>query len=291
MRSLVVTLILLSAAVARADEPTVPTPAPAKTSPPQQLGSQISVAPPIDRWYRGRYGKNRLIHVSITAAGALIYLASETFFKADFAAVTCRWCEPDAFDHSVRDALVWSNPSRAALLSNLTGYVIAPLFTAGVMLYDLSTTDPATSRVIDDVTPVLETVVLSQLLTQAVKFAGGRARPFVHFGLPGAPGVDDNLSFFSGHTALTFGLATSAGIIAHRRHYKLEPVIWGVGMTLAATTGYLRIAADKHYLTDVLVGAVVGVGSGLAVPLLMRRPEENLTVVPTGNGLALVGSF
>ena len=33
----------------------------------------------------------------------------------------------------------------------------------------------------------------------------------------------------------------------------------------------MRIAADRHYLTDVLVGAAVGTAVGLAVPHLMHK--------------------
>ncbi|MCG8601229.1 MAG: phosphatase PAP2 family protein, partial [Verrucomicrobiales bacterium] len=37
------------------------------------------------------------------------------------------------------------------------------------------------------------------------------------------------------------------------------------GKYIAAFTGYLRSAGDKHYLTDILVGAVVGASTGLAI--------------------------
>ena len=40
---------------------------------------------------------------------------------------------------------------------------------------------------------------------------------------------------------------------------------------MGATTGYLRIAANQHYFTDVLTGAVVGTGVGLAVPYTLHR--------------------
>jgi membrane-associated phospholipid phosphatase len=135
----------------------------------------------------------------------------------------------------------------------------------------------------------METVVLSQLVVQTAKFSVARQRPGVHFDSPGPPQLEDNVSFFSGHAALTFALATSAGVIAHRRHYRSEPWFWTFGMTFAVTASYLRIAADKHYLTDVMTGAAVGVGSGLTIPMLMARPD--VRVVPTGSGAALVGWF
>jgi hypothetical protein len=48
------------------------------------------------------------------------------------------------------------------------------------------------------------------------------------------------------------------------------------GFTSASATGYLRIAADRHYLTDVLVGAAIGGAVGWAVPRLFdRRPPSD----------------
>lgn len=242
-------------------------------------------------WYRGAHGKGRLENVAIFVGGGLVYVASETFLKPDLAPLTCRWCSVDGFDASARDALVWGNPGAARTISNVEGFVVAPA--TAVTLVLLGTADEpggATwGRVIDDAMPVLDTVVLSELAVQVVKFSVGRQRPFAHFG--GAtvvPGLDNNVSFFSGHSTLVFGVATSAGMIAHRRHYWTEPYIWAAGMTLATTTAYLRVASDEHYMTDVLVGSAFGVLAGLTVPLLL---DHGLEVAPTGNGLAIAGVF
>ena len=35
-------------------------------------------------------------------------------------------------------------------------------------------------------------------------------------------------------------------------------IIWISALGLASATGYFRIAADKHYFSDVFVGAIVG---------------------------------
>jgi hypothetical protein len=44
--------------------------------------------------------------------------------------------------------------------------------------------------------------------------------------------------------------------------------LWIAGVSLAAATGYFRIAADRHYLTDVLASAGVGLSVGYGVPAL-----------------------
>jgi membrane-associated phospholipid phosphatase len=240
-------------------------------------------------WYRGEHGHNRVVHVSITFAGAALYASSESFLKPYLAPATCRWCAVDSLDASVRNAVVWSDPHRAVVLSNIDGYVVAPIFAVGLtMLGSLTSDDPSRARVIDDGVPVLETVALSEIVDQTFKFVVARQRPYAHFRPPATAGLDDNVSFFSGHSVLVFGVATSAGVIAHKRHSWTEPYIWIGGGALAVSTAYLRMAADEHYLTDVLTGAAVGVGSGLLVPKLMDRSIE---VVPTGRGVAVAGTF
>ena len=64
-----------------------------------------------------------------------------------------------------------------------------------------------------DILIVAESTVLAVDLNQLVKFSAGRERPFVAAlpeadkGLTAAP-ADNNLSFYSGHTAMAFSLST-----------------------------------------------------------------------------------
>ena len=121
--------------------------------------------------------------------------------------------------------------------------------------------------------------------------------PFVHF-LPRAPNAiraltdspsDDNTSFFSGHTTLGFALATSAGTVTTLRGYRLAPLVWGAGLTMATTIGYLRIASDKHYFSDVMTAAVVGSVIGVGVPLLFHGASSTEAAPTSASGQALTG--
>jgi membrane-associated phospholipid phosphatase len=75
------------------------------------------------------------------------------------------------------------------------------------------------------------------------------------------PDHSDNLSFPSGHTALAF---TNAGLLYYE--YK-DSNLWyaSSGFLFATATGVLRIANNKHYTSDVLTGAGIGLASGLIV--------------------------
>lgn len=81
-------------------------------------------------------------------------------------------------------------------------------------------------------------------------------------------------SFPSGHTNTAF---TAAGLsCAHHLHVplygdRLADVLACVGtLTLATTTGTLRILGDRHYATDVLVGALIGFTIGYGMPTLLH---------------------
>jgi membrane-associated phospholipid phosphatase len=236
--------------------------------------------------------ERRSRHLAVLAVASGVYITSETLLKAELSPDACRWCEPTSLDTKVRNALVWADPARAVTASNLTGYVAAPIFAFGLLALSGAKDPDRFGRFVDDAIPVAETLVFTELFTNAVKYSVARQRPAIHFAeTPPAPGYEDNLSFFSGHSSLTFSIAVSAGMVAHRRHTPWEPIIWGGGLALAATTAYLRIAGDRHYISDVLVGTSVGVAGGLVIPRLVGSLPAEPSVVATGNGVALIGRF
>lgn len=235
---------------------------------------------------------------TVTGVGAAAWISSE-LLKSHLAPSTCRWCATDGFDSSVRDALVWSNPKTADTLSNIGGFGLMPVVALGGVALAGHHDGARGATIASDMLVVSEAVVIAQDLNQLVKFSAGRERPFVHQ-LPDAQKpltdkpADNNLSFFSGHTTWAFSLATAAGTVSSMHGYKLSPVVWTVGLTLATATGLLRIGADKHYATDVLVGAAVGSALGIGVPRLLHPVTQpstgqqvGLSAQPLPGGLAL----
>ncbi len=75
------------------------------------------------------------------------------------------------------------------------------------------------------------------------------------------PDQSDDLSFPSGHTTVAF---TNAALLYYE--YK-DSNLWyaSSGFLFATATGILRIANNRHYTSDVLAGAGIGLASGLIV--------------------------
>lgn len=221
------------------------------------------------------------LDATVTAGGAAAWIASE-ILKGDLAPSHCRWCDVDSMDARVRDAPVWSD-TFADAISNVTGFVLMPLAAVGLDAL-AAAHDGALGRVAEDTLIVAEAGVVAADLTQLTKMLVGRERPFVHALQPeqkpltGQPS-DNNLSFFSGHSAEAFALAAAVGTVSTMRGYRWAPLTWSVGGAVAATTAYLRIAADKHWLTDVVVGAMVGAGIGFAVPFLFHSAVDDHTAL------------
>jgi membrane-associated phospholipid phosphatase len=227
------------------------------------------------------------------AVGALALWGGTEALKGVFAPKSCRICDRksdgsdalNALDANARTALRWRNPDAAATSSNMTAFVLQPMVTLGLGGL-ASAADHRSNDVPANTLVVLESVALAGCLDELVKLLVARERPFVHFRDPASVGTrdpDDNLSFYSGHTTLAFSLAVASGTVASIRGYRLAPMVWAGSLPIAALTGYLRIAADKHYFTDVLTGAALGSAVGFLVPFVFHRasaPPSDVTGPP-----------
>ena len=90
-------------------------------------------------------------------------------------------------------------------------------------------------------------LALEVSLVSALKYSMGRQRP----------DASDDYSFPSGHTATTFFAAT----MLHKEYGGISPWISVAGYGIATGIGLSRIAADKHWMSDVLTGAGIGIFS------------------------------
>lgn len=98
-------------------------------------------------------------------------------------------------------------------------------------------------------------------ITYAAKHLIGRNRPFVRYPdrihAYGAPDADSP-SFPSGHTAAAFSLAASLSITYPKWYIIAPSAAWACGV------GFARMNQGVHYPSDVVAGAVIGVGCAFA---------------------------
>lgn len=109
--------------------------------------------------------------------------------------------------------------------------------------------------------------ILTQLSVQAAKYTLHRKRP----------DGSDRLSLPSGHAAGTFATATVL-----QRHFG-----WKVGIPAYAAGAYVatsRMSANKHHLSDVMVGAAFGIAAAHTVTIGSGTNRFTLDVSPTPGG-------
>ncbi len=220
---------------------------------------------------------NWRVDLPVTAVATTTWILSGVF-EAELMRKDCGWCERDSngkstlngLDSGVRNGLKWGNSKAADTASNVLDQGVMPATILGLTALAARHEDRLGDFPVDALI-ILEAMTLGINLNQATKMAVGRERPFVH-AMPAdqrshtASPSDNNTSFYSGHTTRAFSLAVATGTVASLRGYRWAPWIWAAGLTVAASIGYLRIAADKHYFTDVFVGAVMGSAFGFGVP-------------------------
>jgi len=233
--------------------------------------------------------------LAVLGASTAAWLGLEVA-KDTLAPPACRWCTTNAFDDWARARLLWSDPARAARASDVA---IVAMPTAAVAYAVLAArSGPGATEGWWDAVAIGEAVALTGTLTSAVKYAVGRERPYaIHGNYEAAgqePGAEDHLSFWSGHTSMAFSIAAATGTVASLRGRDHAAWVWAVGMTAATAVGWLRVAGDRHHLTDVLAGAAVGTAMGVAVPRFLHGRVEGpggsqLSLVPVPLGIA--GTF
>ncbi len=209
--------------------------------------------------------------LGITGAALGASLAS-ALLKGDLAPQRCRICATDGFDATIRNALRWRNTAAAANDSDLL-MVGVPLLAGGALV--LSGWQAGGARTAgEDLLVAAEAVSIAVLATQVAKFSFGRIRPYAWASPSAVHGPDAFLSEWSGHTSATFAAAAAAGTVARLRGYRSWPWILGLGLAGAATCGWLRIAADRHWATDVLAGAAVGSLAGFGLPVWLHGRRD-----------------
>ncbi|HEU0054232.1 MAG TPA: phosphatase PAP2 family protein [Longimicrobium sp.] len=124
-------------------------------------------------------------------------------------------------------------------------------------------------------------VLTANLIIGGIKGVAGRARPYQN---PENPydfklfaGVSDEArrSFPSGHTASAFAAAAAATTEVGYHWHDNKLLVGTALFTLAGLTGVSRIYDNKHWASDVAVGAAIGSFTGWKVTRYMQAHPNN----------------
>ena len=135
---------------------------------------------------------------------------------------------------------------------------------------------------------VVEAQIASESITGFLKAVVHRPRPYAITG-QSVPS-DVYTSFPSGHTSAAFvGASALVAVRAFRRPGSpANRWIAAAAFAGAATTGFLRVEAGRHYPTDVVGGAAIGALCGFGIPAMHAH---GLELLPSPGGLAVGGRF
>jgi membrane-associated phospholipid phosphatase len=123
---------------------------------------------------------------------------------------------------------------------------------------------------------------------QGAKLAFGRPRPDESLDADGFRPFSGQTAMPSGHTTMAFALATSLADEVHQPWAKVG--LYG----LAATVGWSRLNDNRHWLSDVAAGALVGITSAKLASgrwRIFHIHPPGLVATPSGMGLGWQARF
>ncbi len=175
--------------------------------------------------------------------------------------------------------LTESAPQQSRRVLNEVGNVnvVRPL----ALLFFLGTLASGDERLQDAAFTSVEAIVLSNLITNALKGIVGRARPYQDKGAMSFAPFSGNTSFPSGHATTVFAF-TTPWLLYYRNIPTAALFALGVG------TSFVRMADNVHWFSDVFVGTAIGLSTAF---FLTRRHQRSISLVPVvqaaGTGFGL----
>ena len=162
--------------------------------------------------------------------------------------------------------------------TNISDFAMA--VPAGLALWDVVTGFEPPKALARDLVIGAEVFCFASALPLFSKSWLERPRPLAYdSGIRGNQHLDTDAdaSFFSAHATAAFATAVYTGYTFQIKHpdSPLVPWIWSGMLGAAGTVGGMRIYSGMHFLSDVVMGALVGSACGYAIPRLhLSRPAR-----------------
>ena len=194
-------------------------------------------------------------------------------------------------DERTRNWLRFESPTARAVSRTASDLLFYSLMAYPVVVDSLLVTLPRNDHVAWQMLVLdLETLAVAGLVAVTLEHIMGRQRPYVRECVGGpseasrgdctASGPKESYkSFPSGHALMAFA---SAGLIC-ANHVRLplygggapDRIACGAAMGLATVQSALRITGDRHYLSDVLLGAALGSAIGYGLPTVLHYGKSD----------------
>lgn len=243
----------------------------------------VAVAPPAlaedpELAWRDSWGHVRPVEFFVMAASAGVGATT------NFAPVAELDWGRNPLDEAMRDALRLKSPTARAVVG-----AVGEAFFYGVMAYPIVVDGllaalPRSPEVAAQTIAIdFESLAVGAMTSMVLEHLAGRERPFVRECRANTPGTprdcsgskqEEHQSFPSGHTIMAF---TGAGLMcAHHANLPLygggapDALACAFGLAGATFNGLARVMTDRHYFTDILAGAAIGLGAGLALPYALH---------------------
>jgi membrane-associated phospholipid phosphatase len=131
-----------------------------------------------------------------------------------------------------------------------------------------------------------ETMAITGAMFTITAGTVNRSRPLV-YGTAAPPSLrlaaKSQRAFYAGHTAATAAATFFAARVFQdfKPDSKANPYIWTVAAIVPAVTGYLRYKAGMHFLSDNLLGYILGASTGILIPKWHKNKVfQKLNIMP-----------
>ena len=211
-----------------------------------------------------------------------------------FSQYTYSQMEPRSGKPSKEDLLPWDKPFAGTFHPDLDGvsdwtlYALIA-FPLGFESVELALGNSSGSEAATFLLTALEITLWQSSLNLIVRSSRLWGRPEIYRSDADRSRGEAWGSFYSGHTGAAFSLAVFSSLWFMEKYPNSAyvPLVWGGTLAVATAVGVMRIAAGKHYPTDVLVGALVGSASSVLVLRLHRSSQVNVAVLPGYIGMGI----